>query len=134
MKSALIIGLFAAIAAAVVTLYVRRRNITFEGVVTDKDVQEIANDNLSLKKPATIRFGKRINHVSHQYNIKVQTDLGKMINWQISEGKYQILNIGDHVSKPSGSTDINITPRAQLASLSPPSANQPPQSPNSISN
>ncbi len=128
MKNSIIIGIIVIVAAGIAALYIRRRNMTFEGIVTDKDIKEIVNENTNLAQRSTISFGNTGNSVTHQYNIKVQTTSGKIINWQISEGKYQILNIGDHVSKRSGTTDIDITPRTQVPPPPQSTINQPPTS------
>lgn len=43
--------------------------------------------------------------VTHDYSIKVKTDGGEQIDWDVSSGLYEIINIGDKLTKASG-TDV----------------------------
>ncbi len=114
-KTLIIIAvIFLAAGALFVGLYIRRREIVFEGVVIDKDIIESQVQNNNMNSPG-IMLGNS-GGVTHTYRIKVKTDAGKDINYKISEGKYEIIKIGDRVSKAKGSTEINITPQAQSAS------------------
>lgn len=102
---------FIVIFAIVGGLYLKKKNIAFEGEVIDKDIKEVENiDNTVYKmsRPGTVTFGNK-NNMSHFYGIKVKTAAGKEIHWNISEGKYEIVKIGDYVTKRSGTTDIEIT-------------------------
>lgn len=112
MKNTLVIGIFVAVVGLFAGLYIRRRAIAFAGKVIDKDVHEQVNNNFNQNQAAN--KGISINtasasNVTHQYMIKILTDAGKTINWQVSQGKYEIINIGDHVTKPAGTTEVEIT-------------------------
>jgi len=113
--------IFLAITAIYVFFVVRRREITFEGTVTDKDINESVAQNSGPANQGGISFGNRGN-VTHQYMIKVKTDAGKTVNYQVSEGQYEIIKIGDRVSKGKGTTEVNIVSSTQ---------NSPPQAPSS---
>lgn len=105
MVTALIIIVF----VIFIAFYIRRRNMAFEGVVTDKDVrQEVINDPNS-NQSSGIRIGS--SPVRQIYTIKIQKSDGKSVSWQVSEGKYQIINIGDKVTKKPGTTDIEVAPK-----------------------
>jgi hypothetical protein len=90
---------------------IRRREINFEGTVIDKNIIENrANNNSMMNRPGGgIMIGGNMNGgVTHEYKIRVKTDLGKEINYKITEGMYEIIKIGDRVSKASGTTEITI--------------------------
>lgn len=106
-KAILVIGIFVVVGVVLIVSYVRRRGESFEGTVIDKDVRENINSNNNFNQTSGIRFGNS-GTVTHEYMIKVQTDAGKTIHYKISEGKYEIVKIGDRVSKHSGTTDIEI--------------------------
>src|SRR5258708_7514482 len=95
MKKALLIGIFVAVNGLFVGLYIRRPAIAFAGKVIDKDVLDQTNNNsiLNGNQPISVKTGNASN-VSHQFMIKVLTDSGKTINWQVSESKYEIIKIG----------------------------------------
>ena len=119
MKNILIVVIFVVVIGVIAALYVRRRSIAFEGIVTDKDIQEFAPVNNSTNQQTGITFGNS-GGVEHKYMIKVKTDNGKSISWQVSQGKYQIINIGDRITKHSGTTEVEVTPKAQPATPSQP--------------
>jgi hypothetical protein len=113
---------FVIVFAIIGGLYIRRREIVFEGEVVDKDIHESTVQNNSMGSGG-ITFGNS-GGVTHSYMIKVKTDAGKEVNYQISEGKYEIIKIGDRVSKPKGTTDITILSSRQSV----PDQNSPAQS------
>ncbi|HSX53270.1 MAG TPA: hypothetical protein VLF90_02795 [Patescibacteria group bacterium] len=127
MKNALVIGIIVAIFGLVIGLYIRRRAVAFAGKVVDKDVREQVNNNYNQNQTGNQGFSNSTggitngSNVTHQYMIKVLTDAGKTFNWQVSQGKYEIIKIGDHVTKAAGTTDVEITPQAP----SPPATNIP---------
>lgn len=129
MKAGLIIALFVGIVALVVGLYLRRRNMTFEGTVTDKDVREEMVSNPNQSQVSGISISTNNGGMRHVYTIKVQTTSGKNLSWQVSEGKYQIINIGDTVNKRSGTTDIDITAKTQPTTQATPIPPTPPSPP-----
>lgn len=90
-----------------VALYIHRRQEVFEGEVVDKDIVENVNENIAANNRPGIRLGGS-NNVTHTYIVKVRTAAGKTITWNISEGKYEIIKIGDRVSKPKGTMDLQI--------------------------
>ncbi len=127
MSQTLTIALFIIIGAVVVGLYLKKKNMSFEGEVIDKDVKEIENINNTVNdmgRPGTLTFSTK-NNTSRVYSIKVKTMAGKEIHWNISEGKYEIIKIGDFVTKRSGTTDIDITQKVTDTNTQP----QPPASP-----
>lgn len=128
MQVVFIVTFVIAVFGVLIGVYIHRRNMSFEGTVTDKDIQEeMVNTNTVGQDVGTITLGNR-NSVRHIYKIKVQTPAGKIISWQVSEGKYQIINIGDKVIKRSGTTDIEITPATPSAATTPNTPMTPPTS------
>jgi len=124
--------IFAAIFIGVVVFLIihaiKRREEVFEGQVIDKDVveQQHMNDyNNGMNRSGINIGGGGLNFggggvnggVTHSYFIKVQTDAGKVIKFQISEGKYEIIKIGDRVSKPKGTTEVNIINSTQVSPI-----------------
>jgi hypothetical protein len=71
--------------------------------------------NNMMGRPGGIMIGNMNGGVTHEYKIKVKTDAGKEINYKISEGMYEVVKIGDRVSKTSGTTEITILSSAQPA-------------------
>jgi hypothetical protein len=126
METAIVIAIFIAVAGLFIGLYLRRRNMVFEGVVTDKDIKEEAIDSPNRPQGSGITFGS--SGVRHVYKIKVQTDAGKTLSWQISQGKYEIISIGDKVVKRPGTTDIDIISKPRPATQ-PPTQLTPPTPP-----
>lgn len=118
----MVIAGFVVVGALVIGLYIRRRNMSFEGTVTDKDIREETVTNTGQNQPSGITFGNNNGGLRHVYTIKVQTTVGKSLNWQVSEGKYQIINIGDKVMKRSGTTDIEVTAKTQPTAQPTPTA------------
>ena len=111
------IGLF-------IFLAIRRREEVFEGEVIDKNIVESQVMNNAYGNPAMREPGIMIGNTGglrHTYTIKVKTDQGKVINYTISEGKYEIIKIGDRVSKPKGTAEITIVSSNTSASSAPPS-------------
>ena len=96
--------------------FFHRRDETFTGLVIDKDIIEnqVNNNMMRPNQPGiNIGMGGMMNNgfgggIQHTYRIKVKTDAGKEIHYQISEGKYEIIKIGDRVSKAHGTTDVEI--------------------------
>jgi len=102
-----VIAIFAIALILVIVSAIRRREESFEGKVIDKDIQENVVQNQPINQQPGITFGNT-GAVTHAYRVKVQTDTGKVINYQISEGLYETIKIGDRVSKPKGTTTLSI--------------------------
>lgn len=109
----LILGIFMGV-------FLHRRGMSFTGTVTDKDIHEQPVDNHG-QAPS---FNS--NNVQHTYVVKIQTDAGKSINWNVSQGKYELLKIGDRVGKKPGTTDLEITPQVTTPPPAQPPTAQPP--------
>lgn len=94
----------------------------FEGQVIDKDIIENVNNSMPVNNQPGIHIGGPIgyNNVTHNYIVKVQTTDGKIKTWSISEGKYEIIKIGDRVVKPKGTTNLQIVSQAQPVNPAPP--------------
>ena len=120
MKAILIALVFVAFIVVFVVFYIHSRNETFEGDVTDKKSYEEQMNNMNNNRPG-ITLGERTTTV---YKIQVQTTAGKSIWWQVNEGKYETINVGDHVTKRSGTMDVDVTPKA-----APPAVPTPPVPP-----
>jgi hypothetical protein len=95
--------------------FFHRRDESFTGIVIDKDIIENqVNNNMQMGRPgvnigAVPIMGNGLGGgIRHTYRIKVKTDVGKEIHYTISEGMYEIIKIGDHVSKAHGTTDVTI--------------------------
>ena len=91
----------------------RRKGMQWSGVVIDKN----SSENISRSQPTvmnnqssltlgSIRIGgsdfQPQQRINLQYYIIVKTDDGKELRWNVSEGLYQTLNIGDKLKKDSG--------------------------------
>ncbi len=133
-------GIFAVILGFLAASAIKRREETFEGVVIDKDVVETAvNNSNNMPIRSGITFGDNMGGgIEHSYRVKVKTDAGKEISYPISSGKYEIIKIGDRVSKAKGTTDLEVIasiassamPVAPTAaSVAPPTMPTPPVSP-----
>lgn len=110
------IVIFGGVIIFVIVSAIKRREITFEGVVIDKNVIEnrVNNNNMGAQ-PNGINIGTMNGGVTHTYKIRVKTDAGKEINYKISEGMYETVKINDRVSKQKGTTEIQILSTSQTA-------------------
>ena len=109
------IVVFGGVIVLVIVSAIRRREITFEGTVIDKNIIESRVNNNMMGRPGWIMIGNMNGGVTHEYKIKVKTDAGKEINYKISEGMYEVVKIGDRASKTSGTTEKTILSSAQPA-------------------
>jgi len=104
----IVFGVFGLFILLVIVLYIRRREMVFEGEVIDKNVVENQVHNTQPMNQG-ITIGNNMNGgVTHSYTIKVKTDAGKTIGYPISSGMYEVIKIGDRVSKPKGTTEVTI--------------------------
>ncbi len=133
MTTVIAVALVLVILVIAIGPYWRRRSVAFEGTVSDKDVKEIEVDNNTNARAGGVRINLGSN-IKHKYIIKVETDSGKKIKWRVSQGKYEIIKIGDRVTKHSGTTDIEVTQNVARSTDQSPVTNNPATSPNSISN
>jgi len=122
MQNILFISLFVVVFGGVIVwaIYnaIHRREISFEGVVLDKNMHENVNNN--MRQPGLV-IGNT-STVTHSYTIRVQPDSGKELTYGISSGMYETIKIGDRVSKPHGTTEITIvssTPTAPVTPVAP---------------
>ncbi len=118
----LVILVFVVVFGCIIFSYIYRRTESFEGVVVDKDVRENINNTMPNRSGGITLGATNGGNVTHQYMLKVKTDAGKTIHYQVSEGKYQLINIGDRVSKRSGTTDVEVTQKATGGQSQPPAS------------
>ncbi len=106
----IIIAVFGTVIAVLIYSAIRRREVSFEGEVIDKNIVETVqtNDMQGVNNGTGINLGNMQGNVTHTYKIKVKDNSGKVINYKVSQGKYEIIEIGDRVSKPKGTTDVTI--------------------------
>ena len=136
-----VLAAFIIVIGVIIFLAVRRREEVFEGEVIDKNIIESQVMNNGISNPGIGAGGIMIGNsggLRHTYKIMVKTDQGKTINYTISSGMYEIIKIGDRVSKPKGSTEITIissnnsntpTPTSNNSAASPMPTNlNPPES------
>lgn len=91
----------------------KRKDAVWTGVVVDKDISENVYDgndfgnNNRQNGIGLFSIGNTNNQVAvtHSYSIKVKTDGGGQIDWDISSGLYETINIGDRLTKSAG-TDV----------------------------
>ena len=124
----IVVALFVLAIGFFIFYAIKRREEVFEGEVIDKNIGEIPVMNNAVGGPGMTGSGIMIGNaggVRHTYTIKVKTDPGKVINYTISEGMYEIVKIGDRVSKPKGSTEITILNANNVPPTTPPSTNPP---------
>jgi len=129
MTNIIIVAVFVLILVGIIALYIRRREEVFEGQVVDKDIVENVNNTMPVNSQPGFHIGGPIgyNNVTHTYVVKVQTGDGKTKTWNVTEGKYEIIKIGDHVAKPKGTTELQIVSTQQQPAPNPPA--QPPGNP-----
>jgi len=106
METLAIILVIAACAGFVAFAYKRRRDTSFEGVVTNKTTREIRSDN----RNDAISF----NSSSITYFLKVHTSTGKDIDWDVKEDIYATTRVGDRVTKLKGTTNLIVTPQVAV--------------------
>jgi hypothetical protein len=116
--------------AGFIVLYIHQREEIFEGEVVDKDIVETTPAQSMNNRPG-LSFGSAgYGGVQHTYKVKVKTSNGQTKNWTVSEGKYEIIKIGDRVSKSKGTRDLEIissAPSAPAPAMPPTDMpNQPP--------
>ena len=106
----IIIAVFGTVIAVLIYSAIRRREVSFEGEVIDKNIVETVqtNDMQGVNNGTGINLGNMQGYVTLTYKIKVKDNSGKVINYKVSQGKYEIIEIGDRVSKPKGTTDVTI--------------------------
>ena len=106
----IIIAVFGTVIAVLIYSAIRRREVSFEGEVIDKNIVETVqtNDMQGVNNGTGINLGNMQGKMTHTYKIKVKDNSGKVINYKVSQGKYEIIEIGDRVSKPKGTTDVTI--------------------------
>lgn len=97
----------------------KRKSAVWAGTVIDKNISETVHSamgNNSGRGGGLISFnlgtGNNNQSVTKSYYIIVKTDDGQQINWPISSGFYEQVNIGDGLSKPSGTVVPEITARS----------------------
>lgn len=100
--------------------FTKRRDMSFEGVVLDKNMQEnVVNNTVGQPQQQGIVIGGNNQAaVTHSYSIRVNTATGEVVSYSISSGMYETIKIGDRVSKAKGSTDIPIVSSGQPSALS----------------
>lgn len=109
-KSGILFAVVFVVILAVIAIFtIRRREESFEGEVIDKDVNQSQMPTNPMNNGAN-NSTITINNTGMRstYSIKVKTDAGKVIHYTISEGMYEVVKIGDRVSKPKGTTEISI--------------------------
>ena len=102
----------------------KQKNSSWSGTVIDKGYDEHVRSNQRRRQPG-LRVGGigigNINqqHVSVKYYIRVETLAGGELKWPVSEGLYQQINIGDKLSKESGTKIPRITESSQQHAAQP---------------
>jgi hypothetical protein len=105
-----VIVILVIVVAVILVVIIKKREVSFDGQVIDKNVQEYDLLNLDNKPP--MNNGNNIsngNSIAHDYFVKVETTNGKTINYQVPALTYETINIGDRVSKQKGKTKLVIT-------------------------
>ncbi len=135
MEALLVSGVIVAIIGFVIYgVYInkKRKDAVWTGVVVDKDISENVydsndfGDNNRQNSIGLFSIGNTNNQVAvtHSYSIKVKTDGGEQIDWDISSGLYETINIGDRLTKSAGTDVPEIIEKAPV---SPPPVTQPQQ-------
>ncbi len=114
----------------------KRKDAVWSGVVVDKNIAEVVHDNNDIGNNnqqngvGLFSIGNANNQmaVTHNYSIKVKTDSGEQINWDISSGLYEAINIGDKLTKASG-TDVPEVVEKAAFNTQPPAQTPPPTNP-----
>ncbi len=101
----------------------KRKEAVWSGIVVDKNILEIAHDNNSNQNNNGVNLFSMGNNgsqttVTHNYSIKVKTESGDQINWPISSGLYEAINIGDKLTKSVGTDVPEIIEKAATSSQS----------------
>ncbi|MEI7838589.1 MAG: hypothetical protein WCI37_02265 [bacterium] len=98
---------------------IKRKEEVFEGVIIDKNVienQTANNTGSPTNNGIGLNIGNNLGGVTHTYKIRVKDDSGKEFNYKVSEGQYEILKIGDRVSKAKGTTVVTVISSSQVQS------------------
>lgn len=98
--------LFIAVFVWLIVNYFKKRSMQWTGTVIDKGynerVRSTGNRGSGLKIGGVAVSHNRGQHVSLDYYIVVKIEGEKELRWSVSEGMYQRINIGDKLSKNSG--------------------------------
>ncbi len=110
-------AIIAIILIFVAVRYFRRRAMRWTGIVIDKNYIEniiTRRGNGSVVKAGSFEIDMNPQtQVKKNYYIVVKTDAGQELRWDISEGLYPIINIGDRLSKEPGTMIPMITESAK---------------------
>lgn len=93
---------FGAIFGYIIFSKYKRKGATWVGTVIDKKVSEFTSgptDNNS----SGIVFGGSRNAINRDYSLRMRADTGEEFDWSVGEGFYATVNVGDRLSKASGS-------------------------------
>ncbi len=99
------VGLFA------IVQYFKRKGMSWSGVVIDKSFTETQVSNSNSRSSGStlsvggfgVNLGQRPQAVNITYYLVVKTDDGKELRWNVGEGLYGTINIGDRLRKSPGS-------------------------------
>ncbi|MDQ5932367.1 MAG: hypothetical protein QG649_452 [Patescibacteria group bacterium] len=120
----LIIGGIAAVFIVIIGLSLyqnkKRKDASWTGVVIDKAMQEHVDRDLNNRQSndgggvSLISFGNNRSDVAvtHSYSITVRPEGGETFNWSVSSGFYELVSIGDKLSKRPGTTTPEIIEKA----------------------
>lgn len=96
----------------------KRKGMQWSGVVLDKGSREIKSvDRSPREKQSSLSVGgftfgggtaPAQQTVTYSYFIVVKTDAQEEIKWDISEGLYEVIKVGDRVKKDSGAMTPQI--------------------------
>lgn len=105
-----VIVIFVLVVAIVLAVIIKKREVSFDGQVINKNIEEY--DLLNLDNKTTVNSGNNIsngNSIAHDYFVYVKTSNGKNIKYQIPATLYETIKIGDLVSKQKGNNSLVIT-------------------------
>lgn len=124
----LFVVVFGCFLVAFIVQKVKRRGAQWTGTVIDKSMSEDMvrdslhdrNDNQGLN----IRLGNT-NAVKRTYQLRIRDTAGKEFGWQVGEGVYQSVNVGDTLQKQPGTETPTVVsaapPSGRMQNAAPPS-------------
>ena len=123
----LIVGIIGIIGGVMFMQHRKRKNAQWSGTVIDKDTKKEYIHNTRHSRRNRRRGGSGIGlagavlagnsmrrgNYTLKYYIFVKTDEGEEIKWEVSDGLYEEVNIGDQLKKEPGTTIPEITQKAE---------------------
>ena len=101
--------------------YFRKRATEWIGIVIDKGTTQSYRTTSVRRSPRVnvgpFSLGQNNRHININYYVVVETDSGKEIRWNISEGLYEVVKVGDKLKKDKGTTIPRVIEKAETQDI-----------------